>query len=72
MRVVVVDYPEQDVHDLFFYVRPKRHELAKEAVKDGLEVITLAGVFRVEQLQEIVDELVREVLDYLVRFQVRC
>jgi len=72
MRVVVVDHPEQDVHDLFLDVRPERHELAEEAVKDGLEVITLAGVFRVEQLQEVVDELVREVLDYLVRFQVRC
>lgn len=72
MRVVVVDHPEQDVHDLFLDVRPERHELAEEAVKDSLEVITLAGVFRVEQLQEVVDELVREVLDYLVRFQVRC
>lgn len=72
MRVIVVDHFKQDVHDLFLNVRPKRHELAEKAVKDGLEVITLAGVFRVEQLQEVVDELVRDVLDYLVRFQMRC
>eukprot|EP00983_Pelagomonas_calceolata_P134309 1162049-Pelagomonas_calceolata.AAC.7 len=56
------DEAVEDVVDGLADEGPMYHELAVDAVQDGLEVVALARVLRVKQLQQLEDELLVDVL----------
>ena len=58
MVLAIVYDLEEDVHDLFLDVGPYRHELTKNAVQNGFQIVPLPRVLAVEKLEETVDKLV--------------
>ena len=63
LDVVGVDDLEKHVHDLRLDERAAGHKLAIDAVQDRLQVVALAWVLAVKQLQEAADKVARDVLD---------
>mmetsp|Transcript_77790 Transcript_77790/g.168251 ORF Transcript_77790/g.168251 Transcript_77790/m.168251 type:complete len:509 (-) Transcript_77790:18-1544(-) len=57
VRLALVDNLEEHVLDSPADEGPQGHELAIDAVQDGLEVVPLAGVLRVEQLKKLQHEV---------------
>ena len=66
MWVVLINNLKKHVHDLDLDVLPQDHKFAKDAMKDGFQIVTFSGVLTVKKLKEAVDELVRDVFDDLV------
>lgn len=57
----LVDKSIEDVIDLLAYVGPEPEELAVDPVQGRLEEVPLPRVFRVEEIEQLQDELVIDV-----------
>ena len=47
---------KHDIHDLYPNAHSQAHELAIHPMHNGLEVISLPGVFAIEQIEHLLDE----------------
>lgn len=63
LDIVLVDNFEEHIHDLLLDVLPQGHKLAVNAVKDCLQVVTLARILTIKELQEATYEVMRNVLN---------
>ena len=71
LDVIGIDDLEQRIHDLRLNLLPQSHILTVDAMQDGLEVVALTRILAIEQLEEAVNKVLRNVLDDGVVTQVR-
>ena len=71
LDVIGIDDLEQRIHDLRLDLLSQSHILTVDAMQDGLEVVALTRILAIEQLEEAVNKVLRNVLDDGVVTQVR-
>lgn len=72
LYVVLVDYLQEYIHDLFFNSWSHGHEFAINTMQNSLEVVTFTRVLTIKQLKEAVDKVWRHMLYDHIMTQVGC
>ena len=56
LDVILINNLEENVHNLRLDIGSHGHELAVHTMQDGFQVVTLSGIFAIEQLKEAIDK----------------